>query len=139
MNVLKNYKVLKQGGFEEYPAVEIRYNDSDVFDSLPICAIPYGTEFKEPLLLSRNQIGIASIVEKSILIKHLKEKTQTVYFELDNQNNPKITDKKTDIFMRLPIENDPNKYIYDYREGQIFVIEIKNEDTEEVFTLEEEN
>lgn len=123
MRVLKNYKLLKTNGFEEYPAVEIRYEDTDVFEELPICAVPYGTEFKDPILISITQKGIANIAERNILIKHLKDNTQKIFFELDKNDNPKIVKKETTMFMRLPIQEDPNKYIYDYKDGQIFVID----------------
>jgi len=133
MRVLKNYKLLKQNGFEEYPAVEIRYEDNDVFEELPICAIPFGTEFKDPILISITQKGIANIAERSILVKHLKDNTQKIFFKLDEHGNPKLVNEETTMFMRLPIQEDPNKYIYDYRDGQIFVIDtIKEEVKEEI-------
>jgi hypothetical protein len=133
MRVLKNYKLLKQNGFEEYPAVEIRYEDNDVFEELPICAIPFGTEFKDPILISITQKGIANIAERSILVKHLKDNTQKIFFKLDKHGNPKLVNEETTMFMRLPIQEDPNKYIYDYRDGQIFVIDtIKEEVKEEI-------
>jgi hypothetical protein len=133
MRVLKNYKLLKQNGFEEYPAVEIRYEDNDVFEELPICAIPFGTEFKDPILISITQKGIANIAERSILVKHLKDNTQKIFFKLDKHSNPKLVNEETTMFMRLPIQEDPNKYIYDYRDGQIFVIDtIKEEVKEEI-------
>lgn len=131
MRVLKNYKLLKTNGFEEYPAVEIRYEDTDVFEELPICAVPYGTEFKDPILISITQKGIANIAERNILIKHLKDNTQKIFFELDKNDNPKIVKKETTMFMRLPIQEDPNKYIYDYKDGQIFVIDAVKEAVKE--------
>jgi hypothetical protein len=127
MRVLKNYKVLKQGGFEEYPSVEIRYKDDEVFEDLPICVVPYGDEYIEPVLISINQRGLAIIGEKNTLIKKLKDNTQKIYFEIDKDGIPNIVKKETPLYMRLPVNDDPNKYIYDFREGQIFVIETKKE------------
>lgn len=50
--VLKNYKPLKES-LEEYPLVEIRYND-EVFKDLPICEVDFGVELKRPVLYSHD-------------------------------------------------------------------------------------
>lgn len=124
MDVLKNYVLLKDGGYEEYPAIEIRYNDNVVFADLPLCAIPYGSIYDHPVIVSVSQRGIARVADREPLIAQLTEKTQKVYFELDSDENPVIVNKETKLYMRLPKEEDPNKYIYDYRNGQVFVIDI---------------
>ena len=122
MNILKNYKILKQDAYEEYPSIEIRYSDSVVFENLPICAVPFVGELKNPMLVGINQRGIASVEEREKLIAHLQKNTQKVYFVLDEKNQPQISKTQTDIFMRLPITENPEKYLYDYREGHIYVI-----------------
>lgn len=124
MDVLKNYVLLKNGGYEEYPAIEIRYDDKVVFADLSLCAIPLGSVYDNPVIVSINQRGIARVADREPLIAQLTEKTQKVFFELDTDQNPVIVNKETKLYMRLPKEEDPNKYVYDYRNGQIFVIDI---------------
>lgn len=126
MNVLKNYKVLKEGGFEEYPAIEIRYDDKEVFADLLVCAIPYGVEYEAPLLLSINQQGVANVADRAVFLRHLSEKTQKVYFTLDAKGNVVRTSKETELYTRLPVADNPDDYVYDYRAGQIYVIDTVN-------------
>jgi hypothetical protein len=124
MNVLRNYKILSTGGYEEYPAIQVGYDELDVYADLPLCAIPYGVKFKAPVLLAVGPRGIASVSERDILVKHLKEKTKIVYFDLDEKKIPHITQEKTELFMRLPLEENAEDYLYDYQGGKIFVIEV---------------
>jgi hypothetical protein len=124
MNVLKNYKLLKKEGYEEYPAIEVMYSDSEVYAELPVCAVPFGIEYTEPVLLSVSQRGFASVAERSILVEQLALNTQKVYFTLDEENNPVISKEQTGLYMRLPVADKPESYMYDYRDGQIFVIAV---------------
>ncbi len=121
MKVLKNFKILKDGKFEEYLAVEIRMDDTEVFVDLPICMVEFNQEFEQPMLLGYNGAGIANIIERSELVSRL-DQTKIIYFKNVNDEIV-LTDEKTDMFTRFPKDEDPNKYMYDYRDGQVFVIE----------------
>ncbi len=128
MNILKNYKLSDGKGYEEYPAIVVRYKDTEVFADLPVCAVPFGVEFTEPVLLSVNQRGIASVAEKEGLIMRLKKETQKVFFTLDADSNPVISKEETKIYTRLPKADNPEQYVYDYRNGQIFIIEVTSKE-----------
>lgn len=122
MKILKNFKTLNNGGVDEYPAIEIRTSDTVVFAELPLCLIKFNQEFSEPILLGYNQAGIGLVIEK----KELEQKltlTKKIYFIIDENNIPQISKEPTNIFTRLPKEDDETKYEYDYKNSQIFVIE----------------
>lgn len=132
MKILKNFKVLREGGLEEYPAVEIRMKDSEVFIDLPLCTIDFNEELVHPVLIGYNQAGIAQVIEKAELYRKLQQ-TQKVYFELNSDRDLVMVDKVTELYTRLPITDDPHQYLYEFRDGSIYVIqkEIPSKEVEE--------
>lgn len=129
MNVLKNFKQLKSGGFEEFPLVSIRYEDTEVFTELPICIVPYGFEFKEPILTNQTKEGLWVVREKEDFINQLETKTKKIYFTLDENKQPIKTEKETSIFTRLPKDYDDSNCVFTYENGLIYVIEKQKEET----------
>lgn len=125
MKVLKNYKLLKTGGFEEYKAIEIRYDDTDVFAEMPICLVDFGVELNNPVIIGFNQANIATVIEKELLLERLKE-TKKIYFELDEHRELRVVHRETNLFIRLPLEADENSYVYELKNGEIYLIEKTN-------------
>lgn len=120
MNIFKNYKKLKNGNVEEFSAISVRYDDTEVFTELPICVVPFEEELKQPMLLREvNGIGIA--IEKSKLLEIIKEQRIFHLIKTDKGQMKEVDPNKASIHVRLPKDTKVSEL--DYIDNQIVKIE----------------
>lgn len=125
MNIFKNYKRLKDGNIEEFPAISIRYADTEVFAELPVCIVPYEGELKNPMLF-REQNGIGVAIERTKLLEILA--TQRVFHLKKNSKGElkEVDANKAEYHYRLPKDTDIKEL--DIVDGQLLKIEKKLQD-----------
>ena len=122
MNVLKNYKILKQGNVEEFPAIKIRYNDTEVFAEMPVCVVPYENELQEPMLF-KQESGIGVALEKTKLLEIIAN--QRIYY-LKKDTNGVVREgpkEKSTHQVRLPKKTNVSEL--DIIGNQIFKVDKK--------------
>jgi thermostable 8-oxoguanine DNA glycosylase len=124
MNIIKNYKVLKET-VEEFPCIKIR-EDEDVFAELPICLCKYGVEYREPILFVGQQGQIPIVLEKEELIEKIKG-TRIFFLKLKEDNTVEEVDKEDSHFSyRLPIDTPVDKLMI--LNGELGLVENKGDD-----------
>jgi len=108
-----NYKPTKET-IEEFPYVKIMPN-SDVFIDLPMAAIEFGVDYKEPVLFG-NYKGIPAIYEANIVKAQLK-KMRLFHLKIDGEKLHEVDEKESNLKIRLPLETIVEQLIY--RNGQV--------------------
>lgn len=124
MKVFKNYRPAKKGHIEEFMAINIRYNDTEVFADLPVCVVPYEKELREPMIFQQ-QAGIGIAIERTELLKIIA--TQKV-FHLKKGPKGQVKEvpfKEATHHFRLPKDTDVSEL--DIVNNQVFKIEKQEE------------
>jgi len=110
MNILKNYKKLKET-LEEYPLIQILYTE-DVFVELPVCALPFNTDFIKPVLKT-DQGKIPIVMEYDTLKQEIKNsKTKLFYFDIEGDKLLEAPSNSYTLRARLPEDTDIKDLIY---------------------------
>ena len=125
MMILKNIKILKKNNLEEFPSVEVRYDDTEVFANLPIAFIPYGEQYIDPIMYQVNGQGIGMLIEREQLREALK-KSKLFFFKLgENQELIECKKEESITHARLPHDVDLTKLAY--MNGQVLMVEPEKE------------
>lgn len=120
MDVLKNYKILKEThlGFNK---VSIRYEDTEVFLGLPIGIVPFG-EVLDDLYLIGNNSGFGVFAKKESLPevleqikkqqsenKELLENEKVFFLKRNGENLEEVKEEEAEFKKVLPKETDVSK------------------------------
>ena len=114
MKILKNYK--KTGKkIEEFDIIKIMDTQEDVFADLPVVAISFGVNYKEPVLFGDYR-GIPTVFEKEELMEVLKT-TEIKYFKVNEDKLIEVIKEEAEMNLRLPKGTNTDQLIID--NGQI--------------------
>lgn len=99
MKILRNYKTTGKM-VEEFPIIKIMTDQEDVFVELPIIAVDFNKEYREPALFG-NHNGLPTVIEKEELLEILKD-TEIKYFDIEEDKLIPVTKEKYELKLRLP-------------------------------------